>query len=636
MVLMGFKNGVWSTAKLLITGEKPDTTHGLDGRTGKLANSKTKAQADMDDDLHVYFQELLEECDVAATRFVRLETDMIVERDNNNNKYLPVGQSMRYCFSRFCFKRGMYVYFDKNGNMKTVKRPNQPDLKRKWLLPFVGEHQKIPSWTKFRAFWNDNYGNIKLSKASEDICGCCYRFYNSHKYDSKPKSFFFPKDGGKLEGEGHKCGMANYTSKKTGAALDSAVCQVIESQSDEVDDEVDDTDMDTGMLFETDAENPDKHQETNERLTLIAAKHVTAARLQRKLVAKKTKAAVDYASGKSTKKVHTLVVDYCQNLQYPWYGAIQPGETYYFPHVNVYCLGMVDVADTTVEDDGTPGCKLHAHVYHEGEGDGSKGGDNVASLIMKQLEAFGWLEEIESGEAELNLVFDNCTGQNKNNMVLRLVPYLVENKFFTSVNCIFLVAGHTKNVADRMFNTLKHTFRVSQIWGMEVLCEVLESRTCAVHAYKQGDFKKYGSFLDNFYKKYSAIKKYHIFSCTKEDIKNNKVMVSLKEFDGDDALQKTENIVPTKGISFASRIQKMKDNPPAVIAESGLNVYKIVMLYKNHRPLLPQAWQDITAPVPTPQQLASVDKEKKIRNEKNLEIKDMKNKQRHNRMLDIN
>ena len=66
----------------------------------------------------------------------------------------------------------------------------------------------------------------------------------------------------------------------------------------------------------------------------------------------------------------------------------------------------------------------------------------------------GILHEESTGK-ELNFVMDNCGGQNKNRMVLRLAPYLVENGFFRVVNIIFLVRGHTKNPCDRMSNTPK-------------------------------------------------------------------------------------------------------------------------------------------------------------------------------------
>jgi hypothetical protein len=102
----------------------------------------------------------------------------------------------------------------------------------------------------------------------------------------------------------------------------------------------------------------------------------------------------------------------------------QPGETYYFSPLSIYCFGMVD---PTIN-------KLFAHLYTEGQG--QKGGNNVASLIMKTLNHFNILNEDEAGR-ELSIVMDNCGGQNKNCMVLRLPLYLVEVSFFQTVNLIF-------------------------------------------------------------------------------------------------------------------------------------------------------------------------------------------------------
>ena len=82
---------------------------------------------------------------------------------------------------------------------------------------------------------------------------------------------------------------------------------------------------------------------------------------------------------------------------------------------------------------------LHTHLYHEGEG--QKGGNNVASLIMKTLIHMGLIVDEKTPGAGandvLNIVFDNCSGQNKNNMVLRLVPYLIGLNFFSQVNFVF-------------------------------------------------------------------------------------------------------------------------------------------------------------------------------------------------------
>jgi hypothetical protein len=77
----------------------------------------------------------------------------------------------------------------------------------------------------------------------------------------------------------------------------------------------------------------------------------------------------------------------------------------------------------------TPGGdQLFAHIYKEG--DGKKGSNNVASFVLKTLDKWGLLDQEKGIRNELNQVFDNCPGQNKNNHVLHLVPYLVELVYF--------------------------------------------------------------------------------------------------------------------------------------------------------------------------------------------------------------
>jgi len=53
-------------------------------------------------------------------------------------------------------------------------------------------------------------------------------------------------------------------------------------------------------------------------------------------------------------------------------------------------------------------------------------------------------------DGELNIIFDNCGGQNKNSTVLSLAAWLMALNYFKRVNFIFLVVGHTKNAADRL------------------------------------------------------------------------------------------------------------------------------------------------------------------------------------------
>jgi hypothetical protein len=59
-------------------------------------------------------------------------------------------------------------------------------------------------------------------------------------------------------------------------------------------------------------------------------------------------------------------------------------------------------------------------------GKGKKGGNTVASAIWEFLNIKGLWNGHTA--AEINLVFNNCTGQNKNRMVTRMLFYLVKLK----------------------------------------------------------------------------------------------------------------------------------------------------------------------------------------------------------------
>jgi hypothetical protein len=72
----------------------------------------------------------------------------------------------------------------------------------------------------------------------------------------------------------------------------------------------------------------------------------------------------------------------------------------------------------------------------------------VASLLIKALEDLGWLIRDRCG-GRLSIVMDDCGGQNKNKMVLRLAVYLVEMNYFKQVE-FFFARGHTKNVCDQL------------------------------------------------------------------------------------------------------------------------------------------------------------------------------------------
>jgi hypothetical protein len=197
-------------------------------------------------------------------------------------------------------------------------------------------------------------------------------------------------------------------------------------------------------------------------------------------------------------------------MELPSFRKEQPGCTYYFSLLSVYNLGVVNHAH--VYDDGCISEHLHTHTYHEGIG--KKGTNNVASLIIKMLQQLSILCEDSVG-GELNIIFDNCSGQNKNNTVLRLATWLMAMNYFKEVNFIFLVVGHTQNAADRLFNTLKTKYHKQNLFTFQELVESLNrSDRVMVHTATPEYFLNYEKLLSTlFWPLMRNIKKKHIFSC---------------------------------------------------------------------------------------------------------------------------
>jgi hypothetical protein len=113
---------------------------------------------------------------------------------------------------------------------------------------------------------------------------------------------------------------------------------------------------------------------------------------------------------------YTFLCDYGQNMELPIINHEQPGCLHYFSPLGIYNFGVVDQAyvdfDVKIHD------HMQVHVYHEGVGKNDT--NKVCSLIVKTLRLIGHLHDNEMG-GEMNMVFDNCSGQNKINTALKLL-----------------------------------------------------------------------------------------------------------------------------------------------------------------------------------------------------------------------
>ena len=315
-----------------------------------------------------------------------------------------------------------------NGTIVIDGLDKMDDSKKKpSKLGYVSSNRYCNNWTK-------NFPQLKVSRPAEDICQYCFVFANRHRY------------------------FANHTP--SGTIGDDQDCDNNDPVSDVII-----VGNPPVNIIELPESATTQAEEARELMVMESAKHIRMARAQRALYQALVADAVSDAKEEKDHgaRRYTFVVDYGQNMEIPIFNDEQPGCTYYYSPLSVYNLGVVNHAH--MYENGDVRKHMYCHVYNEGVG--KKGANNVASLIVKTLRQLNLLQEDLAG-GELNIVFDNCSGQNKNNTVLKLAAWLKQMGYFKKVNFVFLVVGHTKNAADSSFNSLKVEYRRENIYTMHI------------------------------------------------------------------------------------------------------------------------------------------------------------------------
>ncbi|CAC5400107.1 unnamed protein product [Mytilus coruscus] len=164
-------------------------------------------------------------------------------------------------------------------------------------------------------------------------------------------------------------------------------------------------------------------------------------------------------SGNSPQSVQTT-------LHYSWHYAQQV----HFPHHSQQ-VGPIyfktprkcNVFGVCSEGSG----KQSFYLIDEAESIG-EGAHSVVSMVHHYFNKFG------HGETDAKIHFDNCTGQNKNNVVLWYALWRVMTGLHKSIEHSMMIAGHTKFEPDWHFGVWKLHWRNS---AAETLSEVAETVT---------------------------------------------------------------------------------------------------------------------------------------------------------------
>ena len=441
-----------------------------------------------------------------------------------------------------------------------------------YLWPETSITLPVPDWSSFRLVWKRKCPKVKIRNICEDTCPECYVLKNKFRFLGRQAT---AADADLLLSSSSGDEASSSSSSQSGGGSDK------ENYRDE----------------ELIAEATNHAEEAQQQRALAKARQQTATEEanypheNRRFVVVflplyTCLLKLAHISSLSTSS-YCIVCDYAQNVELPHFGAEQPQDIYYFSALTVNIFGIADVTTTPTS--------MLAYGYKECQG--GKGGNNVASLILKALKEKNWIKYDGSCGKLLSIIMDNCGGQNKNNYVLRLALWLVESKYFAKVELIFYIRGHTKNACDRLFNQLKLRYHKSQTFTMGQMVELMnEGSNVTFKEVTAEDFFDYGEMLDRFYKKFpgGAIQRNHVFWVDSL----NPTKIYTKVSDGKDI--ETIEMKTSKVVRDNDRERQLTRYVLQPIAAPGLKEIKQVELYSKFRKFVPHQFRDEICPQDLP------------------------------------
>ncbi|XP_072399201.1 uncharacterized protein [Diabrotica undecimpunctata] len=182
-----------------------------------------------------------------------------------------------------------------------------------------------------------------------------------------------------------------------------------------------------------------------------------------------------------------ICIDFMANVSLP---CIPVQDTYYLRQLTVNVFGVHNLA--------TRECTIF--IYHEGEG--GKGSNEVCTMLDWYIK-----NKIGSGVKNLYLFGDNCSGQNKNNTVIRMMMYLCEIKKFNEVKLTFPVRGHSFMPNDRDFGIIRRKLKqeeryytINEVEELIMKSSKIDGKFSVIKM-TADDFIDFRSWWPQFYKK---------------------------------------------------------------------------------------------------------------------------------------
>ncbi|KAJ8928745.1 hypothetical protein NQ314_018649 [Rhamnusium bicolor] len=148
----------------------------------------------------------------------------------------------------------------------------------------------------------------------------------------------------------------------------------------------------------------------------------------------------------------TIFIDLQQVLFVP---TLTHSDMFYMRQLSCYNF-CVHVGDTS---------SAYMCIWHEGIA--SRGGNEIISCLLKVINSG------ITSKKNLCIWCDNCTGQNKNRMMIFLFIFMVSVGLFDSVEQKFLISGHSYLPCDRDFAHIEKRKKVTRALVPDDLCKMI-------------------------------------------------------------------------------------------------------------------------------------------------------------------
>ncbi|ETN22611.1 hypothetical protein PPTG_02498 [Phytophthora nicotianae INRA-310] len=287
----------------------------------------------------------------------------------------------------------------------------------------------------------------------------------------------------------------------------------------------------------------------------------------------------EYKQDKAASQEHdsdlaVIVMDFSQNLTIPSVTST-PSQWYFCSLLAVNVFGIF------YENEGTQ----TNYVYDEFTS--GKGSDQINSMLQHFIRTV----LVPAGKKHLMVYADNCSGQNKNNHVIKFFLAQVQRGTFERVDYKFFVKGHTKNSCDRGFGHIRKHISRSDCWTMDHVISAVKDAAASnrtVHISRGNDFfKSYKPLLQELYKTLAGVQQYQIFSMIME----KPGVVLCKKGPDDAPVEKDLRRIVDGVLTENEKVVRMMDHFLEDLPVRPKNTEKIAEFYKNIRPYVPDEYQ---------------------------------------------